>query len=205
MRINKQICAFRGCHSSYRIRSRRRHQDPLNFIGRSIKPLLHIINRWLTKTRGFKMQLSLKLKLEKSDDQTARTFFNSSQFIVLPSTDINETLITAFTTILMRIDDFQQMGSGWVVTFVRRLDVHVSKYQPLRGSTFITLPNYIKNKRCVLNIQNNDNKCFVWSILAALYPVAHGKHPHRTTKYTDYLHQNQVAHMFNAYENNRYC
>ena len=56
----------------------------------------------------------------------------------------------------------------------------------LEGASYLPLPKKIKNKKAVLNIQNEDLKCFLWSILAAKYPVHWRDHPHRVNHYTRY-------------------
>ena len=38
-------------------------------------------------------------------------------------------------------------------------------------------------------IQNNDEKCFVWSILVVLDPVQHRNSLHRVSKYQEYEHE----------------
>ena len=41
--------------------------------------------------------------------------------------------------------------------------LNVSGYAPLSGSTYIKLHNELKhNKKGLINIQNSDNKCFMW-------------------------------------------
>ena len=35
-------------------------------------------------------------------------------------------------------------------------------YSPLTGSTFVELPELKKSKQDLINIKNNDNKCFLW-------------------------------------------
>ena len=37
-------------------------------------------------------------------------------------------------------------------------------------SSYISLPNWISNKKAIVNIQNKDDKCFLWCILRYLYP-----------------------------------
>jgi len=38
------------------------------------------------------------------------------------------------------------------------------------GSSYFEAPEYIKKKQCLVNIKNYGQKCFVWSVLASLYP-----------------------------------
>ena len=41
----------------------------------------------------------------------------------------------------------------------------------MRGGSYIPLPEFITKKKSIINIQNKDNKCFLWSILRYLHPV----------------------------------
>ena len=43
-------------------------------------------------------------------------------------------------------------------------------YKPLRGENYIPLPKELANKKAIINIQNKDNKCFLWCVLRALNP-----------------------------------
>ena len=46
-------------------------------------------------------------------------------------------------------------------------------------NTFINLPQWIKNKNCTINPQNNDNKCFQYSVVFSLYHTDIKYHPER--------------------------
>ena len=44
------------------------------------------------------------------------------------------------------------------------------KHEPLNASGFIERPKKLKRKHAIINLKNShDNKCFKWSILAALH------------------------------------
>ena len=61
------------------------------------------------------------------------------------------------------------------------LYLNVSSYSPLIGSTYIELPDELKNsRRGLINIQNDDNKCFLWCHIRHLNLI--DKNPQRTTK-----------------------
>ena len=51
----------------------------------------------------------------------------------------------------------------------------MAKYVPLKGSQYIDLPPKIKNSKAVINIQNDDDKCFLWSVLAHLYEANYSR------------------------------
>ena len=50
------------------------------------------------------------------------------------------------------------------------MDIHILKSDPLKAYSYIDLPKERKLLKAVVNIQNNDNKCFIWSVLAHLHP-----------------------------------
>ena len=39
-----------------------------------------------------------------------------------------------------KIDTFQISGSGWYFEEVKRLEIHIVEYKPMRGGTYIPLP-----------------------------------------------------------------
>ncbi len=58
---------------------------------------------------------------------------------------------------------FQKEGSGWVLDEIVHLDLSITQYTPLKGSSYIPLPRKLKTKKAIINVKNNDNKCFMWS------------------------------------------
>ena len=59
--------------------------------------------------------------------------------------------------------------------------VNISRYSPLIESSFVELPNELKNpKKGLINIKNNDNKCFLWCHVRQLNLIK--KHPERINK-----------------------
>ena len=56
----------------------------------------------------------------------------------------------------------------------------------MRAFSYVPLPKELKGKQRCLNIQNNDEKCFLWSILSSLHPVQRKNHQFRVSKYQEY-------------------
>ena len=63
----------------------------------------------------------------------------------------------------------------------------------MRASSYLPLPKELEAKWGCLNIQNNDERCFLWSILASSHPVQYTNSPYRVSKYQEYEHE---LHMF---------
>ena len=97
-------------------------------------------------------------------------FFSTSNYINLESTNIVKLVQKCFGKILNDIEDFSSGGSGWYFKEVLRLEVDTVKFNPTKGSSYIDLPKWIKNKEAIINIKNRDDKCFLWCILRYLYP-----------------------------------
>ena len=53
-------------------------------------------------------------------------------------------------------------------------------YKPLREETWVPLPKELANKKAIINMQNEDNKCFLWCVLRAFNPK--DNHPERVDK-----------------------
>lgn len=87
--------------------------------------------------------------------------------------------------ILQKLSEFSEKDSGWSLYEVLQLKDNINKYDPILCgiSTCVQIPKFIKTTRSVLNIQNNDEFCFLGSIVAALHPSPEGKNPNRTLSY----------------------
>ena len=61
-------------------------------------------------------------------------------------------------------------GSGWVLTVIESIKLHTAKWDPLNAGSYIDLPPNLKNKKAIINMKNQDDKCFLWCVLRALNP-----------------------------------
>ena len=51
---------------------------------------------------------------------------------------------------------------------IMHLYINFHRLALTRGSSYIELPEWIKNKKAVINPQNKDEKCFKWDVITAL-------------------------------------
>ena len=103
----------------------------------------------------------------------------------LESSDVKEILFNVIRTILDKISIYQMNGSGWYFKEVINLEIHTVDLNPMRGSSYIPLPDWIIRKKAILNIRNTDDKCFLWCVLRYLNPK-----PNNDDRFTD-LKQNE--------------
>ncbi len=74
--------------------------------------------------------------------------------------------------------------------FLLRLATCASMFRPTnlkRGGSYIPLPKRASASRGYLNVRNNDDRCFHWSVLAGLYPATNNAH--ETGRYERYMDQ----------------
>ena len=55
--------------------------------------------------------------------------------------------------------------TGLRLAGVLQLVLKMVKYQPLQASKWRPLPKYLENKKAIINIRNNDQRCFGYSLL----------------------------------------
>ena len=68
----------------------------------------------------------------------------------------------------------------------------------MRAPSYLPLPKELTAKHTCLNIQNNDKKCFLWSILALLHPVQCRNSPYRVSKYQEDEHELNMPGQYPA-------
>ena len=139
-------------------------------------------NKNLFKMKGFKCQITVKVLLYKhkmdGDTEYSPVYFNSATKAAI---NFEYCLDKYFQEILHRIDNWINKGSGWIIKSIDGEYVNISAYSPLMGSIYIELPSGLKNpKKGLINIKNNDNKCFLWCHIRHLSLV--GKNPQRIIK-----------------------
>ena len=71
-----------------------------------------------------------------------------------------------------QIDRFTKLASGWTLVDITKFTLHVAKYRPLVGSSYIETPKSLFGKRAIVNVENSDDECFKWAVLSALYPAS---------------------------------
>ena len=108
-------------------------------------------------------------------------FHSNDLKLVLEGTDISELYDEMVDEIIEKLDMAQDSeGSSWTLVRVIKLVLHTTKWEPIYGSSYIPLDPYLANKKAIINMQNEDDKCFMWSVLRALYPK--NDHPERIDK-----------------------
>ena len=133
------------------------------------------ITNIMDKDRGIRAILYLKCIMirESPNGETTETEipFHSAKKLILEKTDVKEVYDEMVDEIKERIQKaLIAPGSGWRFLKIINLTLHTAKWDPLNAGSYIDLPPFLKNKKAIINMQNQDDKCFMWCILRALNP-----------------------------------
>ncbi|CAH3150037.1 unnamed protein product, partial [Porites evermanni] len=148
---------------------------PMEFFERVNKNL----KDFFTYHRNIKLKMVLVCIMEKHITsqkdgiigiENDKAYFNTKTHINIKSTDVDKLIQKCKGTIEESIEVYQKNGSGWFFKEVDKLEIHTVEYNPTNGSSYIPLPDWITNKKAIVNIQNKDEKCFLWCILRHLHP-----------------------------------
>ena len=80
---------------------------------------------------------------------------------------------------------FMRDKSGLVLAEIYSITLKISQFNPLQGSGFQQLPKFLANKKAIVNVLNNDERCFGYSVLAALLPDDPYRNANRPGRYSD--------------------
>ncbi|CAP21366.1 Protein CBG24840, partial [Caenorhabditis briggsae] len=130
------------------------------------------------------VSLQCEMKQEGTENKDI-VHLNTANEIVNPADDRKVFYEKLKSDLVNRLEHYQGKGSGFRLNRIIGLRMFQTKIKPLSGSKYIELPDWLKNKKAVVNIQNKDVKCFMWCILAHLYPV--DQNPERVSKYKDHI------------------
>ena len=171
LKIAETASALRGFTRQFRIEGIPRHA-PREFMQIARRDILKLMR----ENRQTRVRMILNCEMTRKElfsesTQILNTFFHSETVENLEGTDESAVFDRSIQTIEERIQNFNQRGSNWRFQRVLSLDVHFTDFQPLRGSTFLPLPSKISTKKAVINMKNNDDQCFKWSVVRALNPV----------------------------------
>ena len=136
------------------------------------------IKDFLRNHRNIKVRMLLICLMERKSNENSKTiieqdnaYFHSETHINLEKTDVKVILSHILREILIKLADYQKKGTGWYFKEVISFEIHTVDYKPIKGSSYIPLPNFLMRKKAMINMENKDDKCFLWCLLRYLHPV----------------------------------
>ena len=147
---------------------------PPEFFSRVYASLINLVK----EHRNVKLNMVLicimeriKVRTEKGIQELEeyKAHFRSKTYKNYVTSNEEEIVTKCINKIINDIEEFTSNGSGWWFKEVLELHVNTIEFNPTKGTSYIDLPSWIKNKKAIVNIKNKDDKCFLWCILRYLH------------------------------------
>ncbi|CAH2019869.1 unnamed protein product [Acanthoscelides obtectus] len=187
---NVSVCrsAFRGRIVSYQITASIDTLNVTEYMNNLEHDSINVIENELHKQTTLKINMELfGLYILPAKSRREVKSHNTNNVIITQSSNLKAIYHDLESKIEQKSEDFAEKDSGWVLEKTLYLEININKYNPLRAASYLPLPKEIRNKKAVLNIRNNDEYCFAWSIVAGMV-----KPKGRSSLTTSYLHFSNV-------------
>lgn len=164
------------------------HRDPRDFLNDSRSQFIYIIAKVMKEIQSAIKVVFIIYANFKKEGITYNVPVWTSAIPIYPSDNLNEVWEYIASLLWDKLSDFEQGSSGQEFDIIRYLKLNINAFNPIRigRSTYCEVPPKIAKSKATLNIKNDDEKCFLWSILAALHPVSN--HANRVSSYQRYEH-----------------
>ena len=163
-----EASAFKNYTNQY-VMYNKANYEPIEFLAYAKPAILNIFK----SNQNIKTMLYLHCLMQNLESTTPVEFaFHSKDLkLVLEGTDISELYNEMADEIEEEIQKVENSeGSGYTFVKVIKLVLHTTRWEPLYGSSYMPLDPYLANKKAIINMKNEDDKCFMWCVLRALYP-----------------------------------
>ena len=157
--------AFNGAYRSYRVNGRPR-MDVETFFNFIRGELISLITRELTDLNSARVQMTKWIRFIKDDDRVELAF-NSRMTNVHRGSNLDQIADEMIAHMKTQIENPALLNSRFRFDAVLFLKVNFHQLNLTRGSSYLPLPDWIVNKKAIINPQNDDEECFKWAVIAA--------------------------------------
>ena len=130
-----------------------------------------LINQYKFKYHTLFSASFYKINEEDQRNDEIELYINLNIHNNLTESDIDIIDVRSQLEHQIQIQDTKE--SGWLFDKINSMKISFFKTTELNGSSYVKIP---LRSNAILNIQNNDKYCFIWSILASLHPCENTHH-----------------------------
>ena len=176
--FRKELSAFNNFTNQY-VMDGSNIYDGLSFLMEAKNSIISI----LESNRGIKTILyfnCVMVRILGGYEVRGNFYFHSRLKLILENTDVEEIFEQMVDEIETAIQKAMEGASGWKFESIINIILYTVEWKPLNASSYMELPTYLKNKKAIINMKNQDDKCFLWCVLRALN--IKNNHPERVDK-----------------------
>ena len=134
--------------------------------------IMRLLQHYMKKNGGVTFFMVYKCKLLKynpeGEEEYTEVYFHSKNRRLLSIEEFEENYEEAIDTINGKLGDYMGESSGWMMDSIKAVNLNIARYNPIRGSSYIPSPVGLVGKKALVNVQNKDQNCFLYSVLASL-------------------------------------
>ena len=138
---------------------------------------------------GIKFSVGLSIEFFHDEGDGTQKFVlgqnHGEQCAVLEGSKLSEFYDKQTAYLQTWIEKFTNTASGLQIAHRVKLYFNIAKYEPLKGSSYIPLPEVLANKKAIIYLQNDDNRCLEWALLSILH--YNKNNPNKISSYRKYL------------------
>ena len=183
--VDKPLCNY---FKAYEIDAHK-YKDPSILFNDKQSIILDQIRKDIKEYNGIKFSIGLSLKFFKDEldgeRKEVKGAAHGEQCAVLNENNLDEHYNKQTAHIQTWIEKFTNTASGLEIDHCIKLYLNIAKYEPLKGSSYIPLPKVISDKKAIINLPNDDERCLEWHILADKHP--NKNNPSKLSSYRKYL------------------
>ncbi|KAB0797146.1 hypothetical protein PPYR_08140 [Photinus pyralis] len=169
---------------SFRISPVGKHNEVKSFMEDVKNKVLKVCNKQLQTYPSLKTNFEL-FGMYLLEEKVEIKSFQTKYAITTLGTNLEEYVEQVVEILSRKESEFQGRDSGWVLVDLLYLECNFLQFNPIKASSYIDLPPSLKRRKAIINVDNNDQMCFGWTLASALiHPT--GK-PQRKESYPDIL------------------
>ena len=185
--------AFKKSQKRFKINTTHIH-SPVDEMNSKKNVIENLLKENLKSMKSFKFNYGLEIifsQISKEDQikiSDIKEILWSSPQIILNENDIAKKIDLVISDIMNKITSFSASGaSSLVISKINTQYIDILQYKPLKGSSYIKLPKALKNpKMGLINIKNEDQKCFAYCLIYHLNQSEIKNNPQRVSVYKKY-------------------
>ena len=141
----------------------------VRYINKVMKKMSFIFARLINHYK-FKYQIVFSARFDKQEEDN-QVLDETKMYIILNiNHNLTQTDIDNFDVISpleVQIKQQEMKDSEWRFNKINSMTIYFYKTGEMNGSNYVKVP---LRTNAILNIENDDKNCFIWSILACLHP-----------------------------------
>ena len=156
--VDKTKCGYLRAHEI----SVKRYKDPVKMFQDKKSTIKNKITAELQELTGLKWSfgltvVGLTVDFFKDDKKIKGTFY-SNQYATFSADEVDAFFGEAISAIVQKIEKFTKEGSGWMIDKCNTLFLNIAKYEPLKGSSYIPLPEALAHKKAIINVKKSRSR-----------------------------------------------